>query len=785
MITFKKKAAILLLICLTTAGAAYAAQPRIALVLSGGIATRGLSEIGVIKALEEENIPISYVVGTSMGAVLGSLVAQGYTADEIKQIAKSIDWLQAFVQYTDYKNLLFGEKEKYGKYLFRVDLNGLRPIIPDSLVNGQKPALIFSEISIKGLNVRNFDDFPRPFRANATNLETGEEVVLASGYLPKILQASSAVPIMLPPVEIDGRILGDGGIINNLPVNLAEEFKPDFIIAVDLGMELRKKEQLNSIFSILSQNLAFPQRENSAANRKRASVIIEPDIASFTFSDFDKIDAIIEVGYQAARKKIPEIKKLLAKKGFTLSQPDPPSAGPAIKSLAFAGQTVYQEKDLLPLVGSTPESSYTPAKVEADRRVLGNKYFFDGYKLARVTSTFEATSGRLTFSIDEGRIKYVKFTGRKNISDVLMNSLVRSQKLFNIRNVSENVDRIYATGYFESVEFMAVPNGTEYNLLYVLKEKHANSLGVGLRYDTYQQLSLLADFTLNYFKSRNLQQNIQIKLGNEYDFRLTSEFWLENLGQNLVGEAVLFYYLKSQDIYGGGQVISTFYYIPKGVRLGFKANLGFLGQVSAGVEKISVANERVFTLLADENVAKYTLSTKLDFLDDPVFPSNGILAKLTWQTGVKQWGGEYDYTKNLNDLSVYLTLPSEQTFFFIGRGYFSGGDLPLFEYYRAGGEANLIGYGRNKFLNKNLVAGRLGVRFPVATPTTGLIDGVYLSLLQDFACPAADPAQISMDKFYKAYGGEISFTTLLGLNGRASLGIGEMVYLFLSIGNEF
>ncbi|MBU1867532.1 MAG: patatin-like phospholipase family protein, partial [Candidatus Margulisbacteria bacterium] len=145
MITFKKKAAILLLICLTTAGAAYAAQPRIALVLSGGIATRGLSEIGVIKALEEENIPISYVVGTSMGAVLGSLVAQGYTADEIKQIAKSIDWLQAFVQYTDYKNLLFGEKEKYGKYLFRVDLNGLRPIIPDSLVNGQKPALIFSE----------------------------------------------------------------------------------------------------------------------------------------------------------------------------------------------------------------------------------------------------------------------------------------------------------------------------------------------------------------------------------------------------------------------------------------------------------------------------------------------------------------------------------------------------------------------------------------------------------------------------------------------------------------
>jgi len=775
----------LFLVFLLLAGTAYGAQPRIALVLSGGIATRGLSEIGVIKALEEEGIPISYVAGTSMGAVLGSLVAQGYTADEIKAVAKSIDWLDAFVQYADYKNLLFGEKEKYGQYLFRVDLDGLRPIIPNSLVSGQKPALIFSEISIKSLNVRNFDDFPRPFRANATDLETGEEVVLASGYLPKVLQASSAVPMMLPPVEMDGRLLGDGGIVNNLPVNLVEEFAPDLIIAVDLGMELRKKEELKSLLSLLSQNLSFQQKGTSSANRKKAGVVIEPDISAFSFSDFDKIDAIIEVGYRAAKKKIPEIKKILARKGFTLTPPPRQPTGPAIKEVAIAGGTVYQEKTLRSLIGSTPESSYDPLRIEADRRRLENKYFFDGYKLARVVPSFEAAGGRLTFNLDEGRIKHVKFTGRKNISYVLMNSLVRSQKLFNIDNVSENADRIYATGYFESVEFMVVPNGDEYNLLYVLKEKHVNSLGVGLRYDTYQHLSLLADFTLTYFKSRNLRQNLWLKLGNEYDFRLTSEFWPENLGQNLVGEATIFYYLKSQDIYGGGQVISTFYYVPKGVRLGLKANLGLLGQVAAGFEKISVANERVFTLLADENVAKYTLSTRLDFLDDPVFPGKGIAARLAWQTGVKQWGGEYEYTKNLNDLSVYFTLPSEQTFFFIGRGYFSGGNLPLFEYYRVGGEENLIGYGRNKFLNKNLVAGRLGVRFPVATPTTGVIDGVYLSLLQDMACPAADPSQITADRFYKGYGGEISFTTLLGLNGRASLGIGEMVYLFLSIGSEF
>lgn len=761
-------------------------KPRIALVLSGGIVTRGLAEIGVIKALEEENIPISYVAGTSMGSVLGSLLAQGYTADEIKEIARSIDWMQAFLQTADYRNLLSGEKEKYGKYILRIELEGFKPVIPKSLVDEQKPALLFTEISIRSLNVTDFNKLKIPFRANATDLENGKEVVFSSGYLPKVLQASAAVPMMLAPVEIDGKLLVDGGAVNNLPVNLVKEFKPDIIVAVNLGAELRSKEELNSFLAILSQNLSFLQKESADRNRKLADILIEPDIAAYSFSDFSKIDEIVDVGYRAAKEKMPELKRLIALKGKKL-----PAARikeretRVIESVYINGGTVYPKNVLPEIISSEAGKVFDPDLMESDRKAIWRKYFFDGYKLAEVHATFEAETGRLKFKIDEGNIEEIRFVGRENMSRVFLEDKISRIRIFNVRKVMEDIDRLYATGYFESVNYTIDSGQNGHVLAYTLKEKHHHSLALGIRYDTYQNLSLLADLTLNFARAQNFQQTVSLKIGNEYNYQYVAEFWPGRFGQNLLGEFGLFYSNKIQDIYTGGSLSSNFHYLTKGMRLSTKVNIEPLGRVSSGIEFNEVTYERIFSLLPTERIARLFLKTKLDFLDAPIFPSSGAAVRVEYTQGITALGGNYDFSKSRIDLEGYLPLPRRHVAFVKNKIYLGRGNVPFSERYRLGGADSLVGFGRDQFIGKDLLQLRLGYRLPLTIPSAGLLEGVYLSLIQDFGVVASSFDDLKKNEMNAGYGAELQFNTLLGLAARLNLGYGQGFNLFFSIGNEF
>ena len=762
------------------------AYPRIALVLSGGIVTRGLSEIGVIKALEEEHIPIAYVAGTSMGSVLGSLLAQGYSAAEIEDIAKSIDWIQAFVQSSDYKNLLLGEKEKYGKYSLRMEMEGMRPIVPRSLVNEQRPAFLFTEISIRALNITDFNKFKIPFRANATDLETGKEKVFSSGYLPKVLQASAAVPLMLSPVEIDGHLYVDGGAVDNLPVELVKEFKPDIIVAVNLGAELKKKEELNSLFSVLSQNLSFLQMESAAKHRQQADILIEPDISKYSFADFGKIEEIIDIGYQAARKKIPELKKLIAKKGGVLSIPAKKVvSGRQINDIYLNGNTLYPKIVLANLISSETGAAYDPKKAESDRQRIWQKYFFDGYKLANVTVSFEAENGKLSFSIREGALEGTRFSGVENFSDFFLREKIRDLPIFNIKMVSDNVDRLYSTGFFENVGFTLLPGERGTVLVYTLKEKNHNSLAIGLRYDTYQQLSMLGDLNLNFSKGQNFQQTISAKIGNEYNFQLITGFWPRRFGQNLLGEFSLFYFNKSQDLYSGSNLDSTFHYLTKGARLGAKLNIEPLGRVSSGIEFSDVSYEKIFSLLPNESITKLFLKTRLDFLDEPIFPKSGVAANFEYYQGLNALAGTYDFSKFKVDLEAYMPLPWQQVIFAKSKLYLGRGDVPISERYRLGGEGTMVGYGRDQFVGKDMAQLRLGIRLPLAVPESGLVEGLYVSLVQDMGIATSNINDLKNGQWNTGFGAELQFNTLLGLASKLSLGFGQKTALFFSVGNEF
>ncbi|MEA3493715.1 MAG: patatin-like phospholipase family protein [Candidatus Margulisiibacteriota bacterium] len=782
----KKLLAVLLLLSVLILPVLADNQPKIALVLSGGIVTRGLSEIGVIKALEEENIPVSYVAGTSMGAVLGSLLAQGYSADEIAMIAKSIDWTEAFAQGQNYDNLLFGDKEKYGKYLLSLDLDGLKPVIPSSLVPPQKPSVLFTEISLKALSTRDFNKFKIPFRANATDIEKGEEVVFSSGYLPKVLRASSAVPVMMAPVEIDGKLLVDGGAVNNLPVNLVQEFDPDIIIAVNLGMGLRTKDEINSFFAVLSQSLALPQKNAVEKHSAMADVLIKPDISSYGFADFEKIDEIIEIGYKTAMVKMPEIKRLIAQKGKSIAKgKGADEKEEVLADVQTSGNTIYSKQSLMELISADENGKFSAAKVEGDRKAIWKKYFSDGYKLASVDYYYNPKTKQLVYNINEGKISQVLVSGREHISEVFLRSKIHTEALFNTENVMNNIDRLYATGFFESVDFSVVPEATGYTLEYMLKEKRKNSFSIGLRYDTYENLSLLTDLTIKYFRAQNFTQTLSLKIGNEFGAKLTSEFWPRRFGNNLVGEVTLFYEKYAQDVYNGSSVASSFYYLPKGIRLAAKANVYPIGQLSSGLELKHVSYENIFSFFPDESIAKWFVRSEIDRLDNPISPRSGFKAVGEYHQAAMIFGGNYDFSKAIAALSVYYPFLNEHVMFSKSHLQLGKGVFPISERYRVGGYKNLFGFGRTQYLGKDVLTQRFGYRLPIYDPGSGFLDGIYFSIIQDYAIVATGISEFNTSNLLSGFGLELQANTVMGLSSRLSLGMGQRAYLYFSIGNEF
>ena len=231
-------------------------RPKIGLALSGGGA-RGGAHVGVLEALEEMKIPIDYIAGTSMGSIVGGFYAAGYSADEIRQLMMEVDWEAAFTDRPARRNQTMRKKELDAEFLvpFRIGFNKGSIQLPLGVIEGQHLDQIFHRILLPVQEIRDFDQLQIPFRAVATDLVTGQEVVLSAGSLPDALRASMSVPGVFAPVKLDGRLLVDGGMANNLPVSVVREMGADIVIAVDISSPLLKEEQLKSVLSVTERGI--------------------------------------------------------------------------------------------------------------------------------------------------------------------------------------------------------------------------------------------------------------------------------------------------------------------------------------------------------------------------------------------------------------------------------------------------------------------------------------------------------------------------------------------------
>ncbi len=283
-------------------------RPRVGLVLSGGGA-RGGVHVGVLRALEELNVPIDFIAGTSIGAVIGGFYAAGMTADGIEGVINNLDWEAAFLE--DTPRVLRSFRRKREDDLFLVDerpgFNESEFQLPLGIVQGQIIDLIMTETTLAATQITNFDSLPIPFRAVAADIATGEAVILGDGNLSTALRASMTVPAVLAPIEIDGRLLVDGGIVMNLPVEVAREMGADVIIAVDVSAPLIERDALNSVLDVtaqlttlLTRNGVLRQLENLGENDLLLTAELDEQFGSTTF---DSMADTIPFGYELAMSR--------------------------------------------------------------------------------------------------------------------------------------------------------------------------------------------------------------------------------------------------------------------------------------------------------------------------------------------------------------------------------------------------------------------------------------------------------------------------------------------------
>ena len=438
-------------------------RPTVGLVLCGGGA-KGAAHIGVLKRLEELNVPVDLVVGTSVGALIGGLYSMGYTANQLDSLIRNADWSYLLSDNSKRVDASFSKKMSDEKYLINVPFYNLRAggrlskvqrdtakikaekitgengnktlgiqesdnsgsqetslmgVLPSAYMSGQNVLNLLNGLAIGYQDSIDFKKLPIPFACMATDLATGEEVVLDHGYLPLSMRASMSIPGVFAPVTIDGKVLVDGGVVNNFPIDIARKMGADIVIGVDVQNELLKAEDLNSIDEVFNQLIGLMGNEKFLKNKEDADVYIRPDVSKFGTYSFSKsaIDTLVVNGYAATLVKDERLRAVLRKTGpvhFHSANGEKISFAREIYRSQFKvgeigmeGVSKNDKKWLLSLAGISENSTISGAQInEAISLFIGTQAFSQvTYQLAQQKNGDE----KLTFIFKKGPTNIVSF----------------------------------------------------------------------------------------------------------------------------------------------------------------------------------------------------------------------------------------------------------------------------------------------------------------------------------------------------------------------------------------
>lgn len=617
-----------------------AAQPddgriKVGLALSGGGA-RGGAHVGVLKALEELNVPIDYIAGASMGAIVGGFYAAGYSADEIAALLQETDWDFALTDRPDRRDRTMRKKDNEDEFLipYRLGYNEGQFQAALGAIEGQHLDQIFQGILFQVVGIHDFDELPIPFRATATDLATGEEVVLGGGSLADALRASMSVPGVFSPVRIDDRVLVDGGLSNNLPVSVVRTMGADIVIAVDISMPLLEEEELTSVLSVTEQLTNFLTRRNTdqqIATLGPEDILITPKLGNMGSADFKGIAAIVPIGYDAALLASQELTALARPGGLRSPQPPLPDLSRfEVRFVEIDNGSVLDDEVIRSRLAVKPGEILD---VEQLNRSIDRIYSLDVFESVTydLVSNERGEQGvRVTASPRSWGPNYLQF-GLELSNDF-----------------SGNSDFKIGAGYTRNALNRL---GGELRVIGSIGREDE------LRFDFYQPV----DFGANWFVNPQLRWK-----------RSNYGLWLDDLR------------LAEFELSGGS------------LRLGAGRNLGTTQQLRLDYRFGRFRADLLTGYLPFEwddriDIGELDLSYRQDSLDSLYFPTSGSLNDILYRYGDDALGASSDY-QQAQALGTFARSWGKNTAVFNYQlGYSFDDDAPLERWYRLGGFTRLSG----------------------------------------------------------------------------------------------
>lgn len=372
---------ILLLFSAITVSAQQSGRPKIGLTLSGGGA-KGLAHIGVLKALDSAGLKIDYITGTSMGAVIGSLYAAGYSGDSIYSIASKVRWNDLLLNKPPLNSFIMEHKDEYGRYALEVPVVNARLRSPSGIFEAEELWLKFNHLYYPVYDIKDFDSLPIPFKCIATNIATGQAVVLDSGNLMTAVRASMAIPSVFTAVDYDTLRLVDGGIVRNFPASDVKGMGADIIIGSTVNpFTLAQTSTINSLTQVLMNVVFFRERELSKKDVEYCNYLINHPLAKYSSGSFSSFDSIVAIGVRTGMQYYPLFKKM-ADSLNAIYGPSPEKTFPTtpakitIRHIIIDSLRNITQGYLTRMLSLEEGSAYSADELEeAIRRAYGTRYF--------------------------------------------------------------------------------------------------------------------------------------------------------------------------------------------------------------------------------------------------------------------------------------------------------------------------------------------------------------------------------------------------------------------------
>lgn len=687
---------------------------RIALALSGGGAL-GMAHVGVLSVLEELRVPVDCLAGTSMGALVGGFYATGIPAAGLHGLIETQQWADVFSDRSEYRDLPFRRKQDESRYLVDLQLGLSREgvSLPSGLVTGQDLFFLLQRYTLPVVEIDDFSQLPIPFVTIGTDLETGEAVLLTRGDLATAIRASMSIPGLFSPVDLDGRLLVDGGVANNLPVEEARRLcDADIVIAVDVTEPLANRQELTTQMKVSAQTLAFLTRREVDRQLQDAQIVIRPDVEQYGVFSFQDALAIVAAGVEAAQAQLETLAPLSLSEADYVAhragqqRPPPPRIVPS--EIRFVGSQRIDERTLRQQVLTRTDQ---PLDLDILREDLGRLYNLNEFQ-------------RVTFRLEDG----------PRPGDVLAPG-ARPVLVFELE------DRELGTTYLQ--------------------------FGVAMSSDLRGEtgVTALVNATRTWLNQYGAEWRSDLRVGEIHG--LFSELYQPlSYGGHLFVVPWIDISQQLEPIFDGSQRVAE--YDVERYFTGFAAGLrlGRVGELRAGVvrgkAKAEAATGAIELPVFDVDIGGFTLNVIVDDVDRPIFARQGWSLVSDFFSSRAALGADEEYERLQVKVSGFASSGDNTFALILGGGTDFDSEAPFYDWFPGGGANDFAGVAAGQFRGRAFATARLLYYHQIMTLSPTLGRGVYAGLVLDAGNYWQDQDSVDLDDLRTGFGVFVGADTVLG-----------------------